>query len=158
MKSKHKKVSDIHSSEEFRKFVINEFTGIRELKVVIIKGHILIEYLLSYYLELLSNDGWNRFLDGSTFHNKVRLLETFGDKNFKKFVNLILKYNRIRNDISHYYEWDIIHLDEFIDELVLMNEPIVKKNKDASKMIISSIIYICSFIWTTIQLQKKTTQ
>lgn len=86
--------------DDFSKQVKNE----KDLSIVLLKGHLLIEYYLNYVIVVL-HDTKER-IDNMSFHDKVKLLEQ--DNCFGKNVIVgLFRFNDVRNNLSHEIDYKV---------------------------------------------------
>lgn len=105
--------------KEYINYLFHEFEKIQDPQLIILKGHILLEYILNIYLSSHTNVEDHDFSkEKFNFYEKTRLLYLFGSENdiiesIYEGFNLL---NKIRNNISHdlsYQETDIENLLEY---------------------------------------------
>lgn len=110
--------------DEFAKFADNELDGIIDIQLLILKGHILVEYTLNCYLESISKaESSDFFAENFTFANKVKIANHFGQLGGKKenLIKELTLLNKLRNDIAHSLTYSEKHLEELFSELKKKN-------------------------------------
>ena len=66
------------TAEEFDQFAFNELNSITNIDLLILRGHIIIEYLLNCYLESISQiDGSNFSKENFSFAQKIKMTNHF---------------------------------------------------------------------------------
>ena len=108
-----------YSMNQFNEFTIKELAGITDIQLLILKGHIIVEYTLNCYLESISkSEDPDFFTETFSFANKVKIAKHFGqlgdDENLIKELTLL---NKLRNDIAHSLNYNKKHLDELFGEV-----------------------------------------
>jgi hypothetical protein len=97
------KVKEFKTYEEWKDYSYEQLSKCTDVEFVILKGHILIEYLLNYFIEesnLDLKESYQKF----TFAEKVRMFEIFGNNASKKLIDYLKLVNKIRNEIAHSLE------------------------------------------------------
>lgn len=123
------------SMEEFDNFAYNELDRIVDFDLLILKGHLIIEYTLNCYLESISQiDNSDFSKENLTFANKVNIVKHFG-KLCNKDSNLINEFillNKLRNSISHSLVFNDAYLEDFFKEFIKKGVQIekIKHNRD----------------------------
>ncbi len=106
--------------DEFYELVEKETLEIRDTALMILKGHIIIEYALNCYLESISIKGSSDFFKETfTFSTKIKLIRYFGhlgSKN-KGIIRELELLNSLRNDIAHSLDYNENNLIRFLDEI-----------------------------------------
>ncbi|REG83351.1 hypothetical protein [Winogradskyella sediminis] len=106
--------------DEFYVFTEEQLDGISDFELLILKGHILVEYTLNCYLEAISKDKDSDFFkENLSFSIKVKIAKHFGqlgsvDDNLIKELTIL---NKLRNDIAHSLSYKKEHLTELFSEL-----------------------------------------
>lgn len=107
--------------EEFRNFVTSQLKDINDTQLLILKGHVILEYTINCYLEAISNkENPDFFSRGFRFSDKVKLLEHFGDIitiNNHSIYDELYQLNNIRNDIAHDLNYKIGHVRSFLTDM-----------------------------------------
>lgn len=102
-----------YSMEQFDEFCSSELSGITDIQLLILKGHIIVEYTLNCYLEAISkSDDTDFFHENFSFIDKIKILKHFGelgDKNENLIKELTL-LNKLRNEIAHSLKFNRKHL------------------------------------------------
>ncbi len=105
---------------EYQKFVSDNLVGINNIELLILKGHIMVEYSMNLYLESISKaEGSDFFRENFTFSNKLAVIKHFGiigsrDDNLYQEIFLL---NKLRNDIAHSLKYNEQHLQSFFDNV-----------------------------------------
>ena len=105
---KHKKISD----EEFYPFIKKELDEIKDLQMLILKGHIIVEYSLNKFIDDIADNSFDIFKENFQFSQKVKICKALGlfAPRHRPLEEIILTLNKVRNSIAHYLEFD---QDEF---------------------------------------------
>jgi len=121
--------------KNFESILKRELEGISDLELMILKGHILIEYSLNKYIDDI-NDG-NLDIDKTNFNfsSKIRIAEFLGL--FKKKDHLkesINDINKLRNQIAHQLKFDENLMLKIITLHLKLNIPGSRINKDKNDL------------------------
>ena len=138
--------------EDYQKFVLEHLSDIPNLELLILKGHILVEYAINLYLESLSKANQSDFFkENFTFSNKLTILKHFGnlgskDDNLYQEIHLL---NKLRNDIAHKLTYNEKHLQDFFSHIgnkypMINNDTYTLK----TKKFIGAISFICGAIFS----------
>jgi hypothetical protein len=139
-----------YTIQEFQNFVSGQLKNINDTQLLILKGHVLIEYTINCYLEAISKkENPDFFSRGFRFSDKVRLLEHFGDIStiYNKTIHEELyQLNDIRNDIAHDLEYKVGRIRSFITAMTKQDNEISKLGSDHYKLmgsigILAGVIY-----------------
>ena len=136
-----------YSIEEFIQFSTNELSSINDIQLLILKGHVLVEYSLNCYLEAKSiNKESDFFKERFTFSTKLKIAKhfiTLGsiDDDLIKEIQIL---NKIRNEIAHSLTYNESLLKELFSEVKKKSpEGILSKpNSTIKEKIIGSIAFI----------------
>ncbi len=137
------------SDPEFENLLLNELDNIEDLELLIIKGHILIEYSLNKFINDVNDGGINIDKTSFTFHNKITISELLGL--FKRVDSLkqsIIDVNKLRNQIAHTLSYEKKLLKKLIEIFIEIDEPnsgIFKENSDFQNFY-NIVIAICGLI------------
>lgn len=139
------------SMEQFQEFVINQVKQITDIELLILKGHILVEYALNCYLESLSKlDKSDFFKDRFTFWIKVNMARHFG--HFSKSGEVLFKglslLNQLRNQIAHTLSYSEPILQELYNETSKNMKPRTNELTSSQQKLITSIIFICGALFS----------
>lgn len=96
----------------------------RDTDNLIIKGHILTEHALNFYINMLSEEKINFDKINFTYANKVQIAKILGL--YKKFPDLLEELtllNKLRNSLAHRLKYDEKVLENFLQGF--------KKRRDA---------------------------
>ena len=115
MAKQEKHIRD-YTPNEFLNLLQTENEEITDTTLMILKGHIEVEYALNCYLEVVSKMPSDFFRERFSFTTKVKMLQFFGnlDRNILKELRLL---NSLRNDIAHTLKYDETRLDLLIKEV-----------------------------------------
>lgn len=101
--------------EEFGDFVAKKLLGITDMSLLILKGHVIVEYTLNCYLESISKSSSPDFFkENFSFANKTKIAKHFGNLgSLEQTLNeeLVL-LNKLRNSIAHTLDYNEKHLEE----------------------------------------------
>lgn len=132
---------------QFMEFSIKELSGINDIQLLILKGHIIVEYTMNFYLESISkSDNSDFFKENFTFAEKVKIAKHFGQLGSKE-DNLILELtllNKLRNNIAHSLKYDERHLLELFAAVDKKSPNLIYSDKD--KQLIHKFAAATSFI------------
>ncbi|MGP8216715.1 MAG: hypothetical protein ACLQQ4_14215 [Bacteroidia bacterium] len=111
-----------YTTEELFNFTSSELAGVNDIQLLILKGHIIVEYILNCYLESISyNNESDFFNENFSFVEKIKIAKYFGRSGdtitgfpITKELSLL---NKLRNDIAHKLVYNEKHLDELLTEL-----------------------------------------
>ena len=123
--------------KQFSEFSNKELAGINDIQLLILKGHIIVEYTLNCYLEAISkSDDSDFFKENFTFSEKIKIAKHFGqlgDKNENLIPELTL-LNRLRNDIAHSLKYSNKHLEELFEAVNRKRPNLIYSDKQKSIM------------------------
>lgn len=144
---KHSKIPD----NEFELFLNKHLNSINDLDLIIIKGHILIEYALNNYIQDLSDNNFNLFDENFSFSHKLKLCKAFGLFSSSKnapIENLIIQFNKIRNTIAHTLNFDDVVIKNLFINFKKYNENnnLIFNQINNNEAMKSFIIAICGTI------------
>ena len=126
-----------YTMAKFNKFCIKELGGINDIQLLILKGHIIVEYTLNCYLESISKaDDSNFFKENFTFAHKINLAKHFGDLSDKEsLIKELTLLNKLRNDLSHSLKYNNKHLEGLFSEInkKAQNTGFTKQKTDIEK-------------------------
>ena len=143
--------------EECGEFITNQLADINDFELLILKGHILVEYMLNCYLESISNiKDSDFFREKLTFSMKLNMARHFGElgnkeENINQEVQLL---NKLRNDIAHNLSYNEKHLSEFYSHLGKKNTRFKSSDvfENEFEKFKSSILFLCGAIFTAYKL------
>lgn len=104
--------------DEYLKYYMEKFGEIKEAPLIILQGHIILEYLLDILLANISNSRDNDFSkQGYSFSRKIQLLSLFApsDVGMKSFIIGIGLLNDLRNKIAHKLTYNQKDADELLE-------------------------------------------
>lgn len=146
--------------EEFQDLMVKQLQGINNLELIILKSHLLIEYLLNKFIETHSNSEEFQIKDTNfQFYQKLKICELFGiftSKDDDILLQIIL-LNKIRNQVAHTLEIDKKLLQNFLK----FNKELKAKysdpnsNKAIISMIKNIIPYLCGYLVGQFEVQIK---
>lgn len=136
-----------YSIEEFIQFSTNELNSINDIQLLILKGHILVEYCLNCYLEAKSiNSESDFFKERLNFSTKLKIVKHFTtlgsiDDSLIKEIQIL---NKIRNEIAHSLKYNKSLLNELFSEVKKKSPKgiLSKQNATIKEKIIGSIAFI----------------
>jgi hypothetical protein len=92
------KFKDFKTEDEWQDYCLTQLTNCKDHEFAIVKGHILMEYLLNYFIEQ-SNTEKKIQVRRFTFNHKVRIYEIFCTTSLAvPYLDFI---NMMRNEIAH---------------------------------------------------------
>ncbi|MBE7635118.1 hypothetical protein F7642_12365 [Tenacibaculum finnmarkense genomovar ulcerans] len=147
------KVRDFNE-DEFGYFLTEELSQLRDVTLVLLKGHLFTEFAINCYLESLSKaEKSNFFKENFTYATKLKMLVHFG--NFKKEDKLILEsiklLNKLRNGIAHSLNVNEQLIQEFftsLDKVLPPNRGNFRNEKlDTPLRLTSAIAIICGMVF-----------
>ena len=103
----------------FEKLLKNELPKARRLDLVILKCHIIIEYVLNKYIEFRCISKTDVSKERFTFSQKISLVHMFGNFSNPTIIPSIEVINKLRNKVAHTLEID----NNLIDDLIKINSP-----------------------------------
>lgn len=106
-----------YNYQEFENFILSELEEISDFELVILKGHIITEFTLNCYLEILSNNSdADFFKENFSFDSKIKILSHFGDVNEEDepLLKALKLLNKVRNGIAHTLDINIQLVKEFL--------------------------------------------
>lgn len=151
------KTKDIQD-QNFEIILRGELDGIKDLELMILKGHILVEYSLNKFIDD-TNEGILQIDDTMfNFSSKVRIAEFLGlfkkKDHLKESINIL---NKIRNQIAHQLEYDERLLQSLIKLFLEFNieGSAIKQENEKLKNLYFIIIAICGLIMGKKLAQQK---
>jgi hypothetical protein len=143
---KTKEISD----KEYQDLLFSELDNITDLELLILKGHILVEYSLNKFINEVNNGGVDIDKINFTFHKKITIAEILGLFNKKDFLKQsIVDINKLRNQIAHTLTYEEKLLKGLIKGFVEMDKPddtgIHEESSDFSNFY-NILIAICATI------------
>jgi hypothetical protein len=141
----------IYSGDEFFILINETLMKCDTIDLVILKGHVLIEYILNMSLLITSKVKENDFIDRMSFAQKLNLIinlivEEPLESSLLEQVNLI---NNLRNDIAHRLIYNEQHLHELFKkykgpgELFEKCESNNKSQLTVCLMFLLATLYVC---------------
>lgn len=125
-----------YSAKEFVRFIESELSPINDLQLIILKGHILVEYSINCYLEEISLcSKTNFFRENLRFSDKLKVLKHFtpmgGDNG--DIIDEIDILNRIRNDIAHRLKYKESQIRQLFARVKKLSPEGILSNVNSSK-------------------------
>lgn len=153
---KHKHIED----ENFKDFIYDNLIVIENIELLILKGHVLIEYSINKYIQELSDKEFDIYDENLLFIQKIKISKSLGLFNGakqKELLDLLLHLNKIRNTVAHFLEFDKNEINKLIINFQKFNheKKIIKitDEEDIRKKLIEMINSLCGFIIGTKQSQ-----
>ncbi len=85
------------------------------LELIILKGHILLEYFMDKIIELLSDATFDMSKTNFRFYDKANIINILGvTPDTLNTYEILIKFNSIRNDIAHELDYNRNHINELI--------------------------------------------
>jgi hypothetical protein len=147
------KVRDF-SEDEFGYFLIGELSQIKDVTLVLLKGHLFTEFAINCYLESLSQmEKSNFFKENFTYAIKIKMLAHFGNIESEEILILesIRLLNKLRNGIAHSLNVNDQLIQEFFTTLGKVAPPhrgnFRDENLDIPLRLTSGIAFICGIIF-----------
>ena len=144
------------TSSGFKEFVIEHLAKCNNIELVILKGHVLIEYMLNHFIDKATNDNIDFENTRFSFSQKNYLFELLGD-NIKELHDEINLVNKLRNDIAHRLTYNNQHLSTLLSNVGRKYNKITELQKDNQLMLalIATMTYICGTLYGHIESQSK---
>lgn len=127
-----------YSLSQFKEFLHKELSSISDMQLLILKGHILVEYTLNCFLEAISkSDDPNFFKENFSFAHKIQIVKHFGPllHGNAVLVKELTLLNRLRNNIAHSLSYDEKHLVELFAELNKKDPDSIYVDKQKSSIV-----------------------
>ncbi len=110
------------SDNEYKEILIKELDGINDLELLILKGHILIEFSLNKFINDLNDGGVDVDKTNLSFYSKICVAELLGLFKLKDHLKeSIVDINKIRNQIAHKLSFDQKLLNKIIAAFIKLN-------------------------------------
>lgn len=109
---KHTKIKD----EDFGILIFKEIESITDLELLILKGHILVEYSMNKFIEDIADESFDIYKENFPFGQKTKICKALGlfRSTMHPLEEIITTLNKIRNSIAHYLEFDESELQKLI--------------------------------------------
>ena len=109
---KHKKIKD----EDFEKLIYSEIESISDFELLILKGHILVEYSMNKFIEDIADRSFDIYKENFQFVQKTKICKALGlfKSTEHPLEEIITTLNKIRNSIAHYLAYDESELEKLI--------------------------------------------
>ncbi|MCH4824548.1 hypothetical protein ML462_15350 [Gramella lutea] len=135
--------------KDFESILRTELEGINDLELMILKGHILIEYSLNKFIDDINEGNLDIDKTNFNFSSKIRIAEFLGL--FKKKDHLkesIDDINKLRNQIAHQLKYDEKLMQKIIALYLKLNIPgsRISKEKNDIENFYFIIIVNCGLI------------
>ena len=104
--------------DNFKKFINNELESISDIQLLVLKGHVLIEYSLNKFIEASFDETFKLNKTNFTFSHKINIAKALGLfwKNKSDFLEDHIKdINKLRNQIAHSLSFDNQILERIIN-------------------------------------------
>lgn len=112
------RIEDISKSKnEIEKLIKRELPKVRRLDLVILKCHILLEYMLNQYIRFVGNNEYDISKDRFSFSNKIIIAHILGLPPDPTFIPSLEIINKLRNQVAHTMSLN----RELIDTLIKIN-------------------------------------
>jgi len=134
---------------EFEKIILKELDGINDLELLILKGHILIEFSLNKFISDLNDGGIDVDKTNFSFYSKIYVAELLGLFKSKDHLKVsIVDINKLRNQIAHKLSFDKKLLEKIIAVYIKLNVSGSKVDKAKSDFenLYYIIIAVCGLI------------
>lgn len=107
--------TNFSTKEEWTLYCIKKLLDCKDIDLMIIRGHILIEFLLNHFIEK-SNPQLRNSLKGFYFTHKLKIFEIYCGKEKLKTntATQIRLVNKLRNEIAHTMEYDSKTMDQLL--------------------------------------------
>ncbi len=91
------------NEKEFGLLISKHITNINDIELLILKGHLLVEYILNKYIDSFSDHGKRMEESKFTFSQKIHVCKILGlfSADGDTLEEQILILNKIRNQIAH---------------------------------------------------------
>jgi hypothetical protein len=136
------------SGAEFRSFILSNLMPISDIQLLIIKGHILIEYSLNKYISRCSSGSFDINSTSFSFFNTIQIADALGlflesePDTLKEQIKII---STLRNEIAHQMSFNKNEIksliNTFLSDTTISN--IIKKKKSDLDILKSIIVFIC---------------
>jgi hypothetical protein len=139
------------SGIEFRDFTLKNLASIDDLQLLIIKGHILLEYSLNKYVAGCAANSFDINSTNLTFANTLHIASALGlfhDDESDLLQEKIKKINSLRNEIAHQMEYNESIIKSLIS-LFLSDDSVsdfIKKTNSDLDNLRYIIVFICGEI------------
>lgn len=118
----------------------------KNLDILILKGHLLIEWYINQFISKISLSNLETSSMNLTFRNKIDILDILGffPVGNEKLRNSLLLLNKIRNQLAHRLKYEKDLVDKLIN-LVPKND-LNRNNSDRAKSIRYCITYLAGYM------------
>ncbi|MBF0694630.1 MAG: hypothetical protein IR153_06195 [Flavobacterium sp.] len=133
--------------ENFQSLIVDQFEKCNDFEIVILKGHILLEYTINHYIENV-NENDVEFEPGKfTFAQKIHLFEFLSGCN-REILEIINLLNKVRNDIAHRLEYKDQHISSLISLIRKLDSSFIPKLDNRNKVdeLKIALSYMCGYI------------
>lgn len=119
---KHQKIKD----EEFKSIIEAQIHAIDDLQLLILKGHILVEYAMNKFINDLTEDSFDIYKENFHFAQKIKLCKALGlfESTVYPLEETMTTLNKIRNSIAHYLEYDIEEINKLFSIFKKMSKDV----------------------------------
>lgn len=150
---KHKKLE--LDDKEFQSFIKKQIGRINNLELIILKGHLLIEYLLNRAIETHSQfDRIDVLKMNFNFSHKVKICQILGVFHYRDdgILQQIIQLNQIRNNVAHTLEIDYNKLKGFLKGCTEESFDI-QNDKEIVRLLKKIIPFLCGYLIGTVNAQ-----
>src|SRR5580700_8136058 len=138
-------------TDKFSKLLLEQVKGATHVDLLIIKGHILVEYVMNKFIDTFSKHNQAAQDIRFTFYQKIhvcKILGLFYSNESDRLEQQVLILNKLRNEIAHKLSFKRSLLEDLFrhypdEENVL--ERFKPKTRDLKKLR-WIIVYICAFL------------
>lgn len=144
------------SHADFKQFVIDHLSNCNSVELTILKGHILIEYMLNHFIDKVTEEKVDFESNRFSFSQKIYLAELLGIKS-KEINDQINLVNKLRNDIAHRLTYNKQHLGTLLSNIGKKYPTIIelKKSQNITIATVGAMTWICANIYAQIESQVK---
>ena len=141
----------VYTGKEFYKLTVDTLVECKSIDLLILKGHVLVEYIFNMSLLINSKSVDNDYIDRMAFSQKQNLLnklilEEPLSKQQNDDINLL---NQLRNDIAHRLTYNKQHLQAFLkrfDEITVLKN----FNNNDIAYLFQSLIYLLATLYVSL--------
>ena len=125
---------DRYNLEEIKKLITEQLCTCDDIQLVILKGHILIEYLLNHIIDIRANEDIEFEKSKFSFSQKLYLYRLLCN-NSTELYNDINLLNKLRNEIAHKLTYSVNYLTALISSVERRYDFITESKKKYSMVI-----------------------
>lgn len=123
------------ANDEWLQLMGNQFSTCSDIETVILKGHLLLEYVLNGYIER-NNLDINEGYQGFSFAQKLKMYEIFGTSSLIPELKML---NKLRNDIAHTFELNRQLVNKLIRDIHKKSDPLHKRARSLEYKLIMAL-------------------